>query len=227
MASDVCVITAIYGDYDELKPAIEQEGVDAEWVLVTDRPREDALGWRVVVEPKPSAHRNMAAKEPKCCPWRYTKARYSIWIDGSFLVHSPHFAAELIKAVLEPAPPIAQYRHPLRDCLYREALACYDQPKYVALPILDQAGAYRAEGHPVGWGLWAGGIIARRHDPEVMVFGGLWLDQIDRWGFQDQISEPYCLRRCGLAPSTLPGGIFDGRFFSYHGSNRHSADVPQ
>lgn len=222
MTAQAAIITAIYDDYDELKPVFPQAGLDVEWVCVTDRPRA-ALGWRIVVQPKQGVHPNIAAKEPKCAPWRYTDAGMSIWIDGSFRVTSERFAVEALFA----ANPIAQYLHPSRDCLYDEAVHCHNQPKYTNLRLTKQAMAYLDAGHPKHWGLWASGVIARRHVPEVRAYGAAWLEEIAAWGFQDQISAPYCLRRKGLAPTALPGNIFDGRWLSYEGSNRHAATVPQ
>lgn len=223
--SKVTIITAIYGDYDELKPVLPQEGIDVDWVCVTDRPRE-AHGWRIVVRPKSDFHPNVAAKEAKCCPFRYTDNQRSIWVDASFRVTSPRFALEALGA-LSGERPIAQYAHPSRNCIYMEALACFDQPKYASVPILSQVAAYHLAGHPRDWGLWAGGVIVRRHEREVCAFGEVWLNQIYRWGFQDQISEPYVLRKCGLCPQVLPGNVFDGRWLSYGGSSRHDANVPQ
>ncbi len=222
MTAQVAIITAIYDDYDELKPALHQLGLDVEWICVTDRPRP-ANGWKIVVAPKKGVHPNLSAKEPKCLPWRYTEATRSIWIDASFRVISDEFAVQ----ALANAYPINQYPHPRRDCLYSEAEHCQDQPKYARQPIREQVASYREQGHPEHWGLWASGVIARRHVHEVRAFGEEWFGQIERWSFQDQISGPFCFRKCGFAPSPLPGTIFDGRWLSYEGSNRHAASIPQ
>ncbi len=222
MTAQAAIITAIYGDYDELKPVLPQAGLDVEWICVTDKPRQ-AHGWRVVVDPKVGVHRNTAAKEPKCAPWRYTDAGMSIWVDGSIQVLSDRFAVETLLV----ANPIAQYVHPQRDCIYDEAEHCREHPKYASLALRAQADSYRAQGHPEHWGLWASGVIARRHEPEVRAFGEAWLEEIACWGFQDQISEPFCLRRKGLCPWPIPGNIFDGRLISYEGSSRHASGAPQ
>ena len=48
MTHQAAIITAIYGDYDELRPVLPQVGLNVEWICVTDRQRE-AHGWRIVV----------------------------------------------------------------------------------------------------------------------------------------------------------------------------------
>lgn len=219
----VAIITAIYDDYDVLKPALPQVGVDVEWICVTDREREPN-GWRIVVEPQLGVHPNLASKVPKCVPWCYTAAPLSIWLDGSFRVVSERFAAEAAAC----AAPIAQYVHPARSCIYQESDHCSDQPKYRSQSLHLQTAWYRRHGHPEDWGLWAAGVIAIRNtDPAVRLFGAQWLEHIRCWSFQDQISEPFCLRRAGLRPVSFPGSLFDGNWVSYEGSNRHAATIAQ
>lgn len=217
--ADAAIVTAIYGGYDSLKPVLAQEGLDVEWVLVTDAAPslEDARGWRVVHAPRPGLHPNRAAKAPKFRPWEFTDAPASIWVDGAVRVFSPRFAAE----ALALADPIAQFAHPWRDCIYDEVPASLVMAKYAGEPVRAQAEHYRAAGHPEHWGLWAAGIIARRHTPDVMRLGYAWTAEVARWSFQDQVSQPYVLRNLGLRPALLPGSHLGNPWLSYEGSARH------
>lgn len=222
MTVQAALLSAIYDGYDSLKPALSQSGLTVEWVLVTDdealyRGDADPLGWQIVYEPRPDLHPNRAAKHPKMLPCDYTAADQSVWLDASFAVVSPTFVAD----VLEHADPLAQFVHPWRDCALAEAEASAAIPKYAGEPILEQATAYRAAGHPAGWGLWATGVIARHHTPEVVAWGKAWLAEIERWSFQDQLSHPYTLRLRGLRPASLPGTHFANAWLAYQGSGRH------
>jgi hypothetical protein len=219
--SNIAIITAIYDHYDSVKPILPQIDTDAEWVLVTgneDTAKEaEELGWRAVVEPQPDLHPNRAAKRPKLLPWKYTDASTSIWVDASFRVVSETFAAD----AMVYANPIAQFKHPWRDCLWDEAVASCGIPKYFNQPISRQALQYRSEGHPANWGLWASGIIARRHHPIIRMLGDEWKGQIDNWSFQDQISQPFVLRKLGLRPREFPGTHLANDWLVYEGSGRH------
>lgn len=217
--SDVALITAIYDLYDELKPVLPQDGIDVEWIVVTDTlpPVELAEGWTVVHEPRPGLHPNRAAKHPKYRPWEYTDAPRSLWVDASFRVISQRFAAEAI----EFADPIAQFAHPWRDCLFAEAKESAALAKYAGEPVLEQADAYGRAGHPEGWGLWATGVIAREHTDAVRELGLRWSAETDAWSFQDQISQPFALRETGLRPVALPGSHLATPWLSYEGSSRH------
>lgn len=219
--SSCAVVTATYDRYDLVKPVIPQQGMDVDWVLVTDddalKDEETHFGWRVVYEPRPGVHPNRAAKHPKYEPWRYTDAEASVWVDASFRIVSRVFASE----ALAFAEPIAQFKHPWRGCLYAEARASASLPKYSGEPVLEQAESYREAGHPEGWGLWATGVIARHHTGAVQKMGSLWMEETYLWSFQDQVSQPYVLRQAGLFPNSLPGNHLATTWLAYEGSGRH------
>jgi hypothetical protein len=219
--SDCAILTAIYDSYDELKPTMPQRGVSVDWVLVTDdetlKDVPTVRGWRVVYEPRPGVHPNRAAKHPKYEPWKYTDAGASVWVDASFRIVSEQLAAE----ALSFADPIAQFAHPWRDCLYAEAKESAGLPKYAGEPVLEQADHYSELGHPENWGLWATGVIARRHTEAVQELGARWLAETYEWSFQDQISQPYALRETGLRPMALPGNHLATPWLAYEGSARH------
>lgn len=219
MTADAAILTAIYDGYDTLKPVMPQIDLEVEWIVVTDTvpDAEAARGWMIVHDPRPGVHPNRAAKHPKYHPWRYTDAPASVWVDASFRVLSETFAAD----VLAHARPIAQFAHPWRDCLHDEAQASAYLPKYAGEPVLAQAVHYAEQGHPTHWGLWATGIIARRHTTPVREMGHLWAAETDRWSFQDQISQPHALRQAGLRPTPLPGTHLANPWLTYQGSERH------
>lgn len=220
--SDVAIITAIYDGYDELKPVLPQTDVDVEWIVVTDTPppAELAAGYMIVHEPRPGLHPNRAAKDPKYKPWRYTDAPLSLWVDASFRVVSDRFAVEATAGLTEQAP-IAQFAHPWRNCLHAEAEESARLAKYAGEPVLEQAGAYRKAGHPEGWGLWATGVMGRRHTEAVVDLGTRWLEETARWSFQDQVSQPFVLREVGLRPKAWPGSHLATPWLAYEGSGRH------
>lgn len=217
--SKIAILTAIYDDYDTLKPTIEQS-VEVEWICVTDNPKlYDPHGkWDIVYEPRSHLHPNRAAKTPKCLPWLYTDAQQSIWIDASFQVKNRFFAED----AMSMANPIAQFNHPWRQCAYAEAEECIAIPKYEPSVLKEQMWDLRnVQGHPHNWGLWATGVMARKHTDEVVSAGFDWLEKIYRFTYQDQVSYPDVLRRHGLRPMNFPGTHFDNQWVEYQGSGRH------
>jgi hypothetical protein len=219
MAADIAIVTACYDAYDTIKPVMPQDGVEVEWILVTDTPpdADAARGWTVVHEPRPDVPPVRAAKRPKFEPWRYTDAPASIWVDASYRITSDQFAAE----ALALADPIAQFVHPWRDCLYAEAAEVARlgmDPDGVAAWQVER---YREAGHPEGWGLWASGVIARKHTAAVKRLGAAWAREVESGSARDQVSQPYVLRKAKLRPTALPGTHLANAWLKYEGSGRH------
>lgn len=240
------VLTALMDGYDTLKPVLAQDGADVDWICLTDskvlageavrqpatRPGgfyvEETLihptGWEIVFYDRPvDAHPNRAAKLPKVGPTMFTNAPASVWIDASFRVVSPRLVVDTITLACESASGIAQFKHPWRDCLAHEAKASIELEKYADQrgTITQQVAAYLDAGMPRHWGLWATGVIARRHDERTRAWGLEWGQEIVRHSFQDQISHPFVSWRHDLRPVDLPGTHFVNPWLVYEGSGRH------
>jgi hypothetical protein len=217
VTASIAIVTAIYDGFDTLKPVLAQDGVDVDWVLVTDQALADSLGWRVVVEPRPDLPPVRAAKAPKFEPWNYTSAPASIWIDASFRVISDQFATAAIKH----AKPIAQFSHPWRDCVYAEAAEITALGMDPDGAAARQTAHYRETGHPEHWGLWATGVIARKHTAAVKRMGAAWAREVAAGSARDQISQAPALRTAKLRPTVLPGEYFSSPWLAFEESDRH------
>lgn len=225
---DIAIVTAIYDDYDTLKPVLRQVGADVEWILVTDSMIDsnepyDHPRWsyNTIFAPKPGVHPNRAAKFPKMKPHDFTTAQKSIWIDASFRVVSENFARDILD-ILEICD-IAQFKHPWRDCIYDEAEESLRLEKYrdVYDHIKFQMDSYRVQNHPKNWGLWATGVIARNHTKKNQDIGIDWLNDNIRYSYQDQLSEAFHLRRQRTKPFEFFGTHFANPWLRYEGSGRH------
>lgn len=226
-APTVAVITTVTDGYDILKAVPLQFGLTPEFIALTDgkETAEPDHGWSVLdvnswADAADRRHPNRLAKIAKCEPWRFTDAPYSIWIDASYRITSSTFAFEAVKF----ANPIAQFVHPWRNCVYDEAAASVGLDRYTDTweSIRSQSREYSGIGHPPHWGLWATGVIVRKHTSDVREMGSQWLAEIRRHSYQDQISEPVSLRLCDLRPDPLPGDHITNPWLRYEGSARHT-----
>lgn len=208
------VISAAFGGYDEPHEPVQQT-TECEWVYVTDNPELEAPGWDVVLAPGYGMHPRREAKVPKCFPFLYAAlgTDVTIWLDGSMAVCSPSFVGDMV--ALADTADVAQFVHPWRDCIYAEATESAPLPKYREEPVGAQAAAYLEAGHPQHWGLWATGVIVRRHSDPVVNMGRAWWHEIDHWSYQDQVSQPYVLRQADLRPASIPGGVYDNQWLQY------------
>jgi hypothetical protein len=202
--------TAIFGNYDPLKDIPEQPGVDL--ICFTDDTSLQHPSWRVrYVQPK-YAHPRLSAKYYKVLS-HVVLSEYDevLWIDGSFEVHDPRFAFESFE-YLEHAS-IALFLHPDRGCIYDEARVSQLMTKYRDQKIEGQVAHYWNEGFPAKAGLFAAGIIARRNaDPKIRDFNEAWMEQNEKWTYQDQLSLPYVLWKLGIEPSIFRQYLWNSRW---------------
>ena len=199
------VYSSIYGGFDAPKPVPAHPAV-TEWRLYTDDPELVAPGWTVVVEPRPDLTARMAAKFRKCHPPE--DAGVSLYLDGSVRLLS----GGLIDAALAGLETAdwCMYEHPDRRDILAEADAAALMPKYQCERLHEQVASYRS----VGDGLWAAGILARRHTPAVLGASRDWWEECARWTTEDQLSLPYVLARRGVAAHALPGSLWKHEHFS-------------
>ena len=208
---NVAIVSAIYGGFDHPKPPLPQT-VPCRWVLVSDDPTP-VDGWEKIHAPS-THHPRVAAKLPKLFPWEYAgPADYYIWLDGSFQVTSPTFVEEVVAL----GPTFAQFGHPDRLCIYEEALVSLGMEKYRKQgDVAGQVAAYRADGMPAGFGLWATGLIVRRGGMRVANHSAAWWDEIERWSYQDQVSEPFVSWKQDMRPEILPHALWANPWVTWH-----------
>ena len=210
----VAVVSAVFGRYDE--PVFVEQTVPCEYVLVTDGDCLVPAGWNQQIIDAREVDPRLAAKSPKCCPWKFADADVFVWLDGSI---QP--TADLVESMLASLgdDDIAFYPHPDRSSIISEARASRPLRKYSGQDVMAQAVHYVSEGHPDDWGLWAAGLFVVRDTERTRLLGRRWFEEIQRWTVQDQISLPFVLREVGLWPASLDGGLRSNPMF---GIRRHT-----
>ena len=234
-----CIYTAIYGDYDELKPVVPQN-VPCDFVCFTDNENLcNPGGWRIITLPVlPDQHPRMRAKFFKILHHRVfadgrlllepsrlrrwlplPRYRATIWMDGSILVKSPDFAGLFLRH-LGPSG-WTMLRHPDRDCIYEEVTASEGMEKYEGLPLHEQVATYRQEGHPAHGGLYACGLIGRAFPNKLAELENAWWRENEIWTYQDQLSLPAVLRRADAAVDAIDIDLWKNEWFDWV-SHRHA-----
>lgn len=122
-------------------------------------------------------------------------AEYTIYIDGNIrMLKTPE---ELIEKHLKEHD-IAVFKHPTRDCIYDECIACakrnLDDPEV----IIEQAMYYEVSGYAKHKGLCECGVILRRNTPQVRALNNAWWAHYSRFSKRDQISFMYAVDEVGI-----------------------------
>lgn len=211
----VAVVSAVFGRYDE--PVFVEQTVPCDYLLVTDGQCLVPAGWQHENINPGKLDPRLAAKFPKCTPWRFIDADLWVWMDGS-MVPEPHLVETFLDCLADQ--DVAFYIHPERDTISSEAQKSAELRKYPGLPVREQVQHYINGGHPDGWGLWAAGIYIWRNTLAVRQMGEYWLREICRWTVQDQLSLPVALRQVDLRPTPLPGTLLRNGLFKI----RHHTD---
>ena len=204
----IAIYTAIFGNYDDLKPLPKMPGVDA--FCFTDNPNIEADGWKTIVWnfATPPTHPRMRAKwfrmYPNECLPEY---RYTIWIDASFQVTDPFFAGWMMKYLGDN--DLALFRHPDRNNIKDEVEASRVMHKYAGHDMSSQIAHYRNLGYQDECGLFATGVLVRDYGNQRMVeLGNSWWVENNAWTYQDQLSLPFLLWQMGITPNIIPGNIY-------------------
>jgi hypothetical protein len=222
------VVSAVMGGYDPIDPWIDQT-VDYRRTVFTDSVNQptpvDAYGtlWPMHL---PHMHPRMAAKLPKCLPHMFVEATSEIlWVDGSIVPRRSDF----LEHIVSHSGSLCQFVHHERPdgSLWQEYEASEWQGKYSDLPLTEQVQWYESRGMDMHFGVWATGVMLHRCFPfhgwaELDEMGREWLYEQTRWGYQDQISQPYVLWRAGIKPSPLTGAVIGNPYFDLipHASDR-------
>ena len=205
------ILTASLGGYDVLRD--QPPAHDFDYVAYSDHQIASAT-WDVKHANVMSTGRRDAKYFKTIAHHRYHKMyEYSVWIDANIVLKDIDWLRRSIENLRNLDYGLALFPHPHRQCIYEEAQVSMGMEKYQSQPIMEQILSYRTENHPIDWGLWACGIIIRRNDRLTNHLMSCWMHEIDRWSDQDQISLPFLLRRFGIEPMPLEGGLYDNPAF--------------
>lgn len=201
------VYSSIYGGYDTpIKQIIKEKPI-----LFTDQLTVD--GWSAKMKRVHKKNDRMRAKYFKCNPHKELDCDISIWIDGSGTIRDKNFVKRCIE-YLGDADMLA-FKHPDRDCIYDEAEFCEMFEKYRHVDIMGQVREYKNMGWPEHTGLWACGLLVRRHNNRTKRFNKLWWEHINKYTYQDQLSFPVCTWLSGVKLKTLELELNDNNLITF------------
>lgn len=134
---------------------------------------------------------------------------YSLYVDANInIVSSKLF--KIIDNLIEKSSRIAFPPHPQRNCIYDEFEACKELNKDDTSTMKEFMEYARGIGYPTHNGLYASGIILRRHnDEKIIKTMERWWDYIKGYSLRDQLSLPVALREEGITSDLINIGIFN------------------
>lgn len=126
------------------------------------------------------------AKIYKVLSHRFIDANFSVWVDGNVTLNC---MPELLVEMLEDKE-ILVFKHPDRNCIYKEAIVCKEHRLDSARVIDSQMNRYRKLKWGAEKGLASCRIIVRKHSKNIEFLNNNWWAEITSGSVRDQLSFP-------------------------------------
>ena len=213
----IALITAIFGDLDDLKPVPEQSVPVDKFCFTNNHniPAGEFRGWKVIHPDYPRYDLKNRIKAKYFRTLSHTVKELQpynivIWLDGSIDIINPEFVAFMTNQVRTSG--LVCFKHSVRNCIYEEAIVSKQGPKYTGEPIDEQIAQYRSEKYPERHGLIETGCFAKIINPETNKIMEQWWHENIKYSYQDQISLPYVLWKNYYNPSIIDKNIHDNEY---------------
>lgn len=189
----ICVYTCITGDYDNLNEVLYPEK-NIDYICFTNNKKIKSRTWKIIYISDDSLNDVKLARKIKILGHPYIQDNYdiSIWVDGAFYFNTN------VSKFLNDFCDFDKYsmfipRHSVRDCIYDEAIACYQGRKESKDIIQKGINFLEKNNYPHHTGLVESGVIVRKHnDIQVIKVMNDWFNVIKKFSKRDQLSFNYC-----------------------------------
>lgn len=188
--------TAIFGDYDYLKPVkVPQRNKDLRMICYTDQDFSSEIfdlvrdnnPWTIVKVPVLECGETKTARWFKINFHEHIDDDVSMWVDATFFVNTD-VSRWISKRMQRDFTTVS---HPFDKCLYIDAFSCLKAGKGDKWRIIDQINTYKNLGIPENNGLISSGLLMRKKTHEVMEACKIWWDQVEQFSERDQIAFGY------------------------------------
>ena len=200
----IALFTCITAGYDTLRLP-EYLSPDIDYFLFTDRPTDGQGVFQVLPMPDLDTNPALASRYIKLHPHEHFKDYdLALWCDANVILRQD--LGDRLAAFLDSGLPLAFVPHPLRRCIYREAVICALSGKDQPSRIVPQMLAYQNDGYPEDHGLIEGNFFAcRPQHPATRAFFDAWWHQLSHGSRRDQLSANYVLWKQRLTYFPLLG----------------------
>lgn len=223
----IYVYTCIIDGFDNVRPPAVPAEDTVRYICFTNipnLPRVYPWEYRPIYD---VGNPSRTSRVPKILPHLMLPedAEYSIYHDGNFQLRQ---SAHQMIDILDDEHQWAAHAHPGRNCIYDEAQILIRERIGTRELVEADVARYRAAGFPEKAGLWANGMLVRRHTPEVASLNELWWEFYSRGCERDQISFPPALARSKVRVRTIQQNIFSSScvVFRWHAAWRKKEDNP-
>jgi hypothetical protein len=207
MVVKIAVITTSVGSNKPVAPIIQKNNIDYHAFLSEDLFQSNIEGWNkhkcsdftIYKDFKDRRNAKVCKILPFCFLPQYD---YFVYIDsGHVLIKDPE---EIIQNYLKDTD-IAVFKHPERNCVYKEGEEI-KKIEYDLKELVDQQlNFYKEVNYPEGNGLYELPARIQRNTKDMQTMSLTWWELICKFSSRDQLSFPYACYKHNIKPSILPG----------------------
>lgn len=196
-----CIYTCLFGDTDFLKdPEVVTPGCD--YVCFTNNPNLKSDVWKIQLCDGHIGNKRLSRWFKILPPEGYDQTLY---VDATFRI-----LRDLTPLLKSKTEGVYLFKHPQRNCAYKEAEVVKDKKLDDERLINAQVANYQTEGFPENYGLWRCGILIR--DSRNAKLNETWLQEVESYSWRDQISFPYACWKTGTTPKPILASLTDHYF---------------
>lgn len=140
------------------------------------------------------------------------------WFDGSLLIREGADFGKLLSYV--SMCDLATFKHPIRECVYQEGLACIKLKKDLQVVIDAQITRYILGKYPRNAGMVETSCVVRRDTLAVSQLEEAWWQEIDQGSLRDQLSFNFVARQMGFEYGIIPGCRDGSEWFEFRQHSR-------
>lgn len=191
----IAVYTCITSNYDSLSKIFPGQNHNIDFICFTDNQNlvYQSGNWSIRNIPDELCNLSSVKQQRiiKACPHRFLREYdLTLWVDGNIDIISD--INNFINGYYSDNIDMWSRKHPSRKCIYSEAKEVVRRKKDYIGNITPQIDRYKKEGFPQNYGLHETGIIMRKNNTQISLFGNLWAKEIFDGSHRDQLSFDYC-----------------------------------
>lgn len=192
------------GKFDNLKdPLVITPNVD--YICFTDNPKISSKIWKIIQLEQDENSRKFARRLKILGHEVIQEYDYSIWIDGNIQIKKD--LTSLIKDYfINKKVDLATFKHPIRNCIYEEAVECAAAHADNASSISRQVKFLINNDYPVNSGLVESNVLFKKNKSIIAQdFLKRWWHFVENITIRDQLSFNFVLSDSNVNFEYLPG----------------------
>jgi len=222
----IMVYTVLAGDYDELNEVKKEKNVD--FYCWTNNPNIKSSSWKILPLENPDLLDFVRLnRKTKILGNKELEKNYDIvvYMDANVILRKPIVDYIKNECNLEKYD-FFSIKHPDRNCIYEEAIACKEMKKDSSEMIDKTINFLKKEKFPEHFGLTANNFIVRKaNSKKITKLLQNWWNMVEKYSKRDQLSFMYILWKYSYNKIQIIDIMWNNNKYFYTTEHKKSSDL--